>query len=897
MIGYSLAHYEITSELGRGGMGIVYRATDTKLNREVALKILPAAALASEEDRARFFREAQSAAQLHHPNIATVFEIDETIPVDADGNEVAASDGPRPYIVMEFIEGETLQELIKKGPMKLADAVNVAAQVTEALKAAHAKEIVHRDIKSANIMLTDEGIAKVLDFGLAKTNQSTMLTRMGSTMGTVAFMSPEQARGQEVDGRSDLYSLGTMMYEMVAGQLPFAGEYEQAVVYGILNESPDPLTSRRTGVPMQLEWIVNKLMAKDPDYRYQSAAGLLADLKALDLSGSGHSRRSMDALSASTIMPSSQQQAIPKWIWVAAIAGVVIAVAAGWFAKPEPMSEEQILRFPITLDMVSPNLDARWSADETAIYYVATDTADGSAHVRRYNLASGRSERVEGTKDVESFVLTSDGKWIVFGASQNLNRMLLSGGQPVVIAKTDNNQVYSPLADGSFAHFQGSTLFRYDDSGAAEEFDNPLRVGLGGFPGFIVAVPGTDMLYWTEATSLDSIKTYVSQGLAGDLQHFVDGRFAGSATGSGELIMIPFGEGPMEVARIDTDSGRLISPLLPFEAINGFADLSSSGHILFQSAGPNMATTFAPSASSLFILDDGNQETIRTIEGAPFEMAVSPNGKFVIMDINLGPAATSDHHLFRLDLESKDLVRLSREGSFANAFISSNGEWVYFDRGQISTNKADIARRRTDGSGGIELVLEDSVEVINPALSPDGNQMVYSRMNSESSDWDVFIHDFETQVSSPIDDSDYLQNDATFSPDGKYLVYHSNTADGSTIVVAELDGPGKTEVSSDGLEPIWSPDGKFVYFLIRHSFNSHSLARRPVTLDPVFRPLGGEEILYRTDSGTMQFDVLPDGRVVVLESPPNASSGSTDNQVWVILNFDEYIRNVTGANE
>ncbi|MDA0685074.1 MAG: serine/threonine-protein kinase [Bacteroidetes bacterium] len=142
MIGYSLAHYEITSELGRGGMGIVYRATDTKLNREVALKILPAAALASEEDRARFFREAQSAAQLHHPNIATVFEIDETIPVDADGNEVAASDGPRPYIVMEFIEGETLQELIKKGPMKLADAVNVAAQVTEALKAAHAKEIV-----------------------------------------------------------------------------------------------------------------------------------------------------------------------------------------------------------------------------------------------------------------------------------------------------------------------------------------------------------------------------------------------------------------------------------------------------------------------------------------------------------------------------------------------------------------------------------------------------------------------------------------------------------------------------------------------------------------------------------------------------------------------------------
>jgi len=297
MTGHSLSHYEITSELGRGGMGIVYRATDTKLNRDVALKILPAAALASKDDRARFFREAQSAAQLHHPNIATVFEIDEAVLKEADGSEVNATDGPRPYIVMELVEGDTLQEVIKKAPMKLSDAVKVASQVAEALKAAHAKEIVHRDIKSANVMITNDGIAKVLDFGLAKTNQSTMLTRMGSTLGTVAYMSPEQARGQEVDGRTDLYSLGTMMYEMVAGRLPFSGEYEQAVVYSILNEPPEPLTSVRTGVPMQLEWIIDKLLAKDADYRYQSAAGLLADLKSLDLSGSGHSRRNPLSLS------------------------------------------------------------------------------------------------------------------------------------------------------------------------------------------------------------------------------------------------------------------------------------------------------------------------------------------------------------------------------------------------------------------------------------------------------------------------------------------------------------------------------------------------------------------------------------------------------------------------
>ena len=181
MVGKKLSHYKITAELGRGGMGIVYKAEDTKLDRTVAIKVLPSAALASDDDRARFYREAKAAAQLHHPHIASVFEIDEAVP------EGSKDDDLRPFIAMEFIEGETLHDRIQKGPLKLEEAVRIASEIASALEAAHEKSIVHRDIKSANVMLTSKGSAKVLDFGLAQTAASTKLTRMGSTLGTVAY--------------------------------------------------------------------------------------------------------------------------------------------------------------------------------------------------------------------------------------------------------------------------------------------------------------------------------------------------------------------------------------------------------------------------------------------------------------------------------------------------------------------------------------------------------------------------------------------------------------------------------------------------------------------------------------------------------------------------------------
>jgi TolB-like protein/Tfp pilus assembly protein PilF/predicted Ser/Thr protein kinase len=265
MIGQTISHYKILEKLGEGGMGVVYKAEDTKLKRIVALKFLSPFALGSAAEKARFVHEAQAAAALNHPNICTIYEIDE-----AEGQA---------FIAMEFVDGQSLKEKVASGMLQVANVIDIAIQIAEGLQAAHEKGITHRDIKPANVMITTKGQAKITDFGLAKLTGRSRVTREGMTVGTIAYMSPEQGRGEEVDQRADIWSLGVVLYEMVTGQLPFKGEYEQAVVYSILNEEPEPLTGLRSGVPMELERIVLKALAKSPDERYQHADELLTDLR------------------------------------------------------------------------------------------------------------------------------------------------------------------------------------------------------------------------------------------------------------------------------------------------------------------------------------------------------------------------------------------------------------------------------------------------------------------------------------------------------------------------------------------------------------------------------------------------------------------------------------------
>ncbi|MBN1164526.1 MAG: protein kinase [Candidatus Krumholzibacteriota bacterium] len=267
MIGQTISHYRILEKLGEGGMGVVYKAEDTKLKRTVALKFLPSA-ISSTTARKRFVQEAQAASSLEHPNICSIHEIDEM----PDG---------RVFIVMPCYEGETLQAKIEQGPLELEEAVSVAIQVASGLSKAHEKGIVHRDIKPPNIFITSDGLVKIVDFGLAKLSGRTKLTMTGARPGTVIYMSPEQLQGGNIDQRSDIWSLGVVLQEMITGETPFRGDYDQALIYSIINESPKHIRNSRQDVPHEVESLIEKTLSKDPNNRYQTSAELIHALQSV----------------------------------------------------------------------------------------------------------------------------------------------------------------------------------------------------------------------------------------------------------------------------------------------------------------------------------------------------------------------------------------------------------------------------------------------------------------------------------------------------------------------------------------------------------------------------------------------------------------------------------------
>jgi serine/threonine protein kinase len=474
MIGQSISHYRILEKLGEGGMGVVYKAQDTKLDRIVALKFLPHHIVAGEEEQMRFLQEAKAAALLNHPNVCTIYDIRE--------------EGGQQFILMEFVDGVTLRQKMAQGALKTGDVLSYAVQIGEALQEAHSKGIVHRDVKAENIMVNSRNQIKVMDFGLAKLKGSLRLTKATSTVGTLAYMAPEQIQGGEVDARSDIFSFGVVLYEMCTGRSPFRGEHEAAIMYSILNENPEPAQSLKPEMPPEIAHVLANALEKSPEDRYQSAAEMVRELRRLMKHSTRVVRRPPEAMQSSSSitipetvpqqqtssvsipmkpedLTSAPKKGIPLW---GKVAGGVIAVALATlgvmqFLKPSHEISKDMVFKPLNIPFTTiwyPGL----SSDGNWIAFPATDD-QGVTEIYYMNAAGGEPKRLTNDSLFKyTASISPDGSQIVYSKSvsrqiayNTLSIWTVStlGGEPRKIADNGNDGIFSP--DGKRIAYLGRT--------------------------------------------------------------------------------------------------------------------------------------------------------------------------------------------------------------------------------------------------------------------------------------------------------------------------------------------------------------------------------------------------------------------------------------------------------
>ena len=423
MIGQTISHYRVTGKLGEGGMGVVYKAEDLKLKRQVALKFLRSDVLEDEEHKERFLREAQAAAALDHPNICTVYEIDE-----ADGQT---------FLSMAYLEGETVKEKIKARPLKLEEALDIAIQTAQGLQAAHEKGVVHRDIKSSNLMVTPQGQVKIMDFGLAQLTDRSKLTKTTASLGTPSYMSPEQAQKSKTDRRTDIWSLGVVVYEMVTGRLPFEREREQAVLYSIVNEEPEVMTAQRVDVPVELDHIVGKAMAKTPAERYQHVDELIVDLRRVNrASGSSRSPQSEVSPGSGTLHDQSIAPAKLRIYQLLLVASLMALAALAFLHPREGPTALPLRRFgltpPVEVASYPYSANSAISPDGRHVAFV-----EGGAEGRLWvqDLDQERARPIDGTAGGLMPFWSPDSEFIGFVGGGEMKKVSVRGGTPVRICE------------------------------------------------------------------------------------------------------------------------------------------------------------------------------------------------------------------------------------------------------------------------------------------------------------------------------------------------------------------------------------------------------------------------------------------------------------------------------
>ena len=845
MIGQLISHYKILEKLGEGGMGVVYKAEDTKLRRNVALKFLPSELTSDHDTKERFILEAQAASALDHSNICNIHEIGET----ADG---------RSFIAMACYDGETLKKKIEKGPLKIEDANDIAIQVAQGLAKAHQNSIVHRDIKPANIIVTKDGIAKILDFGLAKLEGLTKLTRTGTTVGTAAYMSPEQARGDTIDYRTDIWSLGVVLYEMITGKLPFKGDYEQALIYSILNADPEPIKDLEENEYSGVGSIIERCLRKEPAERYQSTAELIDDL------------RNVKELAYE---PKHRRHKNKKFTWrtisitALTIILVVISIFINKFLRNEPPKQIQAIHRQITFTGKArlPNI----SPDGKFVAFLTGDSTGLKVFVQDMN--GGQPLEVFKMSAIFDLRWSPDGSEILISAGQDSFRgtyiVPRLGGTPRKLTYF-RNICWSPDGFRSAGIRVPEKRIWFTDKSTGDTTSILLKGSFTFLQNIDWSPRGTLLLFLTEGQTENIIWTITTKGIQ-QSRILVDSvpLYSPRWSSKGDAVYYLRSSGQtvdLMKIKIDHGTGRAEGPPIAIQTglqVGDNFSLSKDNKQLFYIRRQSSSNLWLPTYD-----DKGGTETkttkqLTTGTSMVTDQSISPDGNKVVF--------SKGGNLFVMPIEGGEMKQITFLDSDARSPAwSPDGKEIAF--GSIHNGIRKVWRVSADG-GPARPFEKSKLSSDSPNLTWfPGFEILYHKPGNQN----FHFLNPKTEEEQPL-----IKNDSVgwmfypkYSPDGKKVAVNWNRKKDRGLWIISLQDFSQVLLHSGSIFPIqWSSDMKSVY---AQESGSSEILMIPVSSGKVktFLNLPSEKI--------SSIDISADGKKVVY------SVSETQSDAWLMENFD-----------
>jgi len=929
--GTQIGGYTITREIGRGGMGVVYLATDTRLDRQVAIKALPESLAADPDRLARFQREAKVLASLNHPNVGGIYGLEQV-----DGHQ---------YLVLEYIEGETLADRLKRGPVPMDEALPIARQIAEALEAAHEKSVIHRDLKPGNVMVTPDGVAKVLDFGLARTaegmpssinyganaaNSPTVTNPMpahspsipGAIMGTAGYMSPEQARGKPVDKRSDIFSFGCVLYEMLSGAEPFRGETVTDSLGAILHREPE-WSLIPPGTPPRVRELVRNCLAKDRRQRLHDIGDARLEL---ERAIAGHEWAS--AAIAVTVPKSTRYLAIGAACAIALLAGGTGWLLASRLARPAPVAlvPQQSFHVSTTVPSKPPFSTLMGiSPDARFLVYMAwpelepdSTKPEGVLVVRR--LDRDETTVIEGTEGARNAALSPDGRWVAFSSAKDragtkfsLKKVALDNGRPSgkpeticdlaqgtqlslgwasdreVVFSSDTEQIiYAVAASGG----EPRVVLREERSESFEGWGDfvPLVAGQS-ILATHYAIAGEKIKVNTEVIELASGKRTIVLPDAGGAELVTDPMHGGKL-----LVALRSDQASLVAVRFDPGTLRILGdPVRVWSGnpVNQFG-LSPSG---------TLALSTRPTDSSdrrlAWIDDKGQPQPIPGPTRAFSEIVVSPDGGRVLANLEVNSPGELSSELWVQDLTRRTSARIPIQGFAIGPMWRPNGQRIV--HGSFAADEFSIIERPASGSGEVvkmyAMPLAQQSFVMPSAWSPDGKILAIVQQDMKTNMSDVLMLEQEA-VGQAWKATPYLNSRADehalrFSPDGKWVLFCSVESGRHELYVQPFTGAGsgvedarsgRVQISTNGHDGSgwWSPDGKEIRFVD----SDKQVVSVEVKTEPTLS-LSLPKVLYSIkELKTRNFSWTPDGRLMVVLQGESEQTTKID----LVVNFAEEVR-------